>query len=102
MRIFYTINALLSSLLALLLLSGTARAAGEPASDTSAIARKRIDSQECRIVNFLIKKEMGSFGYAACYAEDALERSKKIGYAHGIAIALGCQAAIAAHGYSDF
>jgi hypothetical protein len=91
MRIFYII-------ISLLLLTGTVRAGVGPADS----AVKKIDSIENRIMNFLVRKEMGSYGYAACYAEDALERSKKIGYTHGIAIALGCQAAIAGHGNDQF
>ncbi len=45
---------------------------------------------------------MGSYGPAAGVAENALQRSKRIGYAHGIAVALACQAAIAGHGNDQF
>jgi tetratricopeptide (TPR) repeat protein len=91
MRIFY-----LSILV--LLLSGAARAGGGPADS----AVKKIDSTENRIMSFLVHKNLGSFGYASGYAEDALNRSKKIGYTHGIAVALACQAAIAGHGNDQF
>lgn len=93
MRIFYILLVI-----PLLLFTGAARAGVGP-TDSSV---KKIDSIEHRIMNFLVQKEMGSYGYAACYAEDALERSKKIGYTHGIAIALACQAAIAGHGNDQF
>jgi tetratricopeptide (TPR) repeat protein len=92
MRIFYII------ITSLLLLSGMARAADGPA-DT---ARQHIDTLECRIINFLIQKDLGSYGTAAGYADDALRRSQRIGYVHGIAIALACQAAIAGHGNDEF
>lgn len=90
MRIFLSI--------ALLLLAGAAWADAGPTDS----AVRRIDSIETRIMNFLVKKEMGSYGPAESYAEEALERSRRIGYAHGIAIALGCQAAIAGHGNDEF
>ena len=100
MRIFYINKLYLSFMIALplLLFTGAARAGVGPA-DSSV---KKIDSIEHRIMNFLVHKEMGAYGYAACYAEDALERSKKVGYIHGIAVALACQAAIAGHGNDEF
>ena len=97
MRIFYIS-------IVFVLLAGMVRGADGPgdAHGPVAIERHKIDSIEGRIMNFLIHKERGSFGYASCYAEDALGRSKKIGYTHGIAIALACQAAIAGHGNDQF
>ena len=93
MRIFYVI--------VLLLLAGPVWA-GEGAPDSTAKRIKRIDSIEKRIINLLIEKKMGSYGPAASYAENALERSRRIGYTHGIAVALACQAAIVGHGNDEF
>jgi len=81
------------------LLPGGAARAGERQPDS---AVRRIDSVERRIMNFLVRKEMGSYGPAACLAEEALQQSRHIGYTHGIAIALACQAAIAGHGNDQF
>ncbi len=94
MRIFYIS-------MVFVLLTGVVRAAGEP-TDPTAAERGKIDSIEHQIIGFLIHKQMGSYGPAACYAEDALQRSKKIGYTHGIAIALACEAAIKGHGNDQF
>lgn len=96
MRIFYIF-------ILFLLFGETAWAADGPdSSASSAKERREIDNTEHQIMNFLIHKQMQSYGPASCLAEDVLERSKKIGYAHGIAIALGCQAAIAGHGRDQF
>ena len=65
MRIFLSI--------ALLLLAGAAWADAGPTDS----AVRRIDSIETRIMNFLVKKEMGSYGPAESYAEEALERSRR-------------------------
>ena len=98
MRIFYI------STILLLLLTGTVWGADGPGdvNDPVAIERKKIDSVEHRIMSFLVHRQMGSYGPAHCFAEDALQRSKKIGYTHGIAIALACEAAISGHGNDQF
>ncbi|HVV73809.1 MAG TPA: tetratricopeptide repeat protein, partial [Verrucomicrobiae bacterium] len=94
MRIFYIS-------MVFLLFFGTVLGAGEPA-DTAAEERGKIDSTEHRIIEWIVRKQMGSYGPAACYAEDALRRSRKIGYTHGIALALACEAAIKGHGNDQF
>ena len=88
MRIFCTISLLL---LAMLVRSEDGR--------TDSV-RARVDSIEGKVMHHLTHKEDKPGPWAA-YVVQALEDSRRMGYGHGIAVALACQAAIDGIGKGD-
>ena len=82
-------------IISLLLIAGAAR----PQADT---ARKRIDSIERQLLDQLSRREYGVNDTVAINALLALEASRKIGYSHGTAVALTCEALIVKARSNDF
>jgi tetratricopeptide (TPR) repeat protein len=82
----------------LLLLAGVGRSwAGSPEDD-----RRLVDSLNNKAINTLTTKKHFGLDTTTRYADEALQVSRKIGYAHGIAVALACQAGIRNMAFSDF
>lgn len=69
--------------------------------DTAAM-RTRIDSLEGKAIVYMYRKHDPSIDSMADYVADILSESRSLGYAHGIAVALGCQAFIANMRANDF
>ena len=90
MRIFCTIL--------LLLLAGLARSEDGRADSI----RKCVDSIEAQVLQYLTHKTFPDKAAMSADAAKVLEAARRVGYEHGIAVALACQAAIAGLGNNDF
>jgi tetratricopeptide (TPR) repeat protein len=82
----------------LLALSSRCRA-GSPEDE---IHRYRVDSLLEKALGSMTKKHYGQVDSIAAYAATALQESRAIGYKHGIALALACQAFAENMGTNDF
>ena len=85
-------------IISLLLLAGAAKPQ-TPRADT---ARKRVDSIERGLLDEVSRRDYGITDKAALNATLALEASRKIGYDHGTAVALTCEALIVKAQVNDF
>lgn len=92
MRLYYTIL--------LLLLAGTTWPQTGPSDGAG--ARKQIDSLENRITVILRQKTHTGIDTISQYTSQALQESRQIGYTHGIAVALACQAFLMNMHANDF
>jgi tetratricopeptide (TPR) repeat protein len=90
MRIFCTIL--------LLLLAGLARSEDGRADSV----RARVDSIEGMVMHYLTHKDDKPTGPLELSVSQALEASRRVGYAHGIAVGLACQAVMVGHGKGDW
>jgi tetratricopeptide (TPR) repeat protein len=90
MRIFCTIL--------LLLLAGLVRSED---GRTDSI-KKCVDSIEAQVLQYLTHKTFPDKASMSADAAKVLEAARRVGYDHGIAVALACQAAIAGLGNNDF
>jgi tetratricopeptide (TPR) repeat protein len=75
--------------------------AGMKSADVK-IKRAQIDSLEQKAIAYMYRKDDPGVDSMANYANTALEESKRIGYAHGIAVALACQAFVIDKQANDF
>lgn len=74
---------------------------GAAPGDTASV-RARVDSLEKRSITFLYRKDDPAIDSMAFPADEALRLSQEINYAHGIAVALACQAFLINKNSNDF
>ena len=88
-------------LFAILLTAGAGARAG--VIDTTADFRIRMDSLERKAIQFIVlKKHEPAADSMAGYAAEILRESRRVGYAHGIAVGLACQSFMANMQVNDF
>jgi len=98
MRVRYTILFIV-----LLAVGGVARGqAGRTQGGRAQRAYAQIDSLEQKAIAYMFRKDDPGVDSMACYANVALAESRRMGYAHGIAVALACQAFVINKQANDF